>query len=302
MKKTHASLFLTLALTAGVLAGCGSPAATATASSEAAKADASATTAASASSSTSASAEASATTEAVTVKIGAAVVPHAEILEFAKPLLKAKGVNLEVVILDDEGQLNPALAEGQIDANYFQHVPYLNSVSAEKGYSFTTVAKVHVEPIGVYSQKIAKKEDLKDGATIAIPNNPSNEFRALTLLQANGLIKLKDGIDNFSATPNDIAENPHNFKFVEVDAAQLVRSLPDVDAAIINTNYILEAKIDPKSALFREDANSPYANIVVVRTGDETKPVWKTVTEVLNSTDVKKFIEDKYGVAVVPAF
>ena len=293
MKKTHASLFLALALTAGVLAGCGSPAATATSSSEAAKAEASATTSASA---------ATESAETVTVKIGAAVVPHAEILEFAKPLLKAKGVNLEVEILDDEGQLNPALAEGQIDANYFQHVPYLNSVSAEKGYKFTTVAKVHVEPIGVYSQKIAKKEELKDGATIAIPNNPSNEFRALTLLQANGLIKLKDGIDNFSATPNDIAENPHNYTFVEVDAAQLVRSLPDVDAAVINTNYILEAKIDPKTALFREDANSPYANIVVVRSGDETKPVWKTVTDVLNSADVKKFIEDKYGVAVVPAF
>jgi D-methionine transport system substrate-binding protein len=238
----------------------------------------------------------------VTVKVGAAVVPHAEILNFIKPKLKQEGINLEVVVLDDEAQLNPALQNKQIDANYFQHIPYYESVAKEKGYSFTVAAKVHVEPIGFYSQKIKSKEELKDGATIAIPNNPSNEFRALVLLQANGLIKLKDGVANFSATPRDIADNPKKIKFVEVDSAQLTRSLPDVDGAIINTNFVLEAKIDPKSALFREDANSPYANDLFVRTGDESRPEIKKIAEILTSPDVKKFIQDKYGVAVVPAF
>jgi len=243
-----------------------------------------------------------ATTKEVTLTVGAALVPHADILNFAKPLLKAKGIDLVVKTLDDEAQLNPALDEKQIDANFFQHVPYLDSVVKEKGYKFVVLGKVHVEPIGFYSQKIKSIDELKDGAKIGIPNNPSNEYRALALLQSKGLIKLKEGIANYSATPKDIVENKKNFKFVEVDAAQLPRSLPDVDGAVINTNIILEAKIDPKSAIFREDANSPYANIIVVRQGDETRPEIKKLLEVLNSADVKKFIEDKYGVAVVPAF
>lgn len=238
----------------------------------------------------------------VIVKVGAALVPHAEILNFIKPKLKQEGINLEVVVLDDEAQLNPALQTKQIDANYFQHVPYYESVAKEKGYSFVVAAKVHVEPIGFYSQKIKSKDELKEGATIAIPNNPSNEYRALALLQANGLINLKDGIANFSATPRDIVENTKKIKFVEVEAAQLTRSLPDVDGAIINTNFILEAKIDPKSAIFREDANSPYANDLYVRKGEESRPEIKKLAEVLTSPDVKKFIQDKYGVAVVPAF
>ena len=238
----------------------------------------------------------------VTVKVGAAVVPHAEILNFIKPKLKAEGINLEVVILDDEAQLNPALETKAIDANYFQHVPYYESVAKEKGYKFVVAAKVHVEPIGFYSQKIKNKDDLKEGSTIAIPNNPSNEYRSLALLQTQGLIKLKDGIANFSATPRDIVDNPKKLKFVEVDAAQLTRSLPDVDGAIVNTNFILEAKIDPKSAIFREDANSPYANDLYVRQGEEGRPELKKIAEILTSPDVKKFIQDKYGVAVVPAF
>jgi D-methionine transport system substrate-binding protein len=238
----------------------------------------------------------------VTLKVGAAVVPHADILNFVKPKLKQEGINLEVVVLDDEGQLNPALQDKQIDANYFQHVPYLNSVSKEKGYKFAVVAKVHVEPIGFYSQKIKSKDELKAGSTIAIPNNPSNEYRALVLLQVNGLIKLKAGLADYSATPSDIVDNPKHLKFVEVEAAQLTRSLPDVDGAVINTNFIIDAKIDPKTALFREDANSPYANVVVVRQGDENRPEIKKLVEALLSPDVKKFIQDKYGVAVVPAF
>ncbi|MDF2681787.1 MAG: methionine transporter substrate-binding protein [Brevibacillus sp.] len=238
----------------------------------------------------------------VTLKIGAAPVPHAEILEFIKPKLKEEGINLEVVILDDEGQLNPALKDNQIDANYFQHVPYLDSVKTEKGFDFVVTTKVHVEPIGLYSDKLKSKDDIKEGAKIGIPNNPSNEFRALTLLQEQGLIKLKDGLTTYEATPKDIVENPKKLEFIEAEAATLPRALPDLAGAVINTNVVLEAKIDPNSALFREGANSPYANVIVVRKGDENRDEIKKLDAALKAPEVKKFIEDKYGVAVVPAF
>jgi len=237
-----------------------------------------------------------------TLKVGAALVPHSEILEFIKPALKEQGVNLEVIVFDDEGQLNPALQEGRIDANYFQHVPYLDSVKKEKGYDFVVTTKVHVEPIGFYSDKIKSKDELKEGAEIGIPNNPSNEYRALVLLEKQGLIKLKEGLANYEATPKDIADNPKKLKFKEVEAATLPRVLPDLDGAVINTNLILEAGLDPNKALFREDADSPYANVIVVRKGDENKDAIKKLDAALTTPEVKKFIEDKYGVAVVPAF
>ncbi|MFC0904378.1 MetQ/NlpA family ABC transporter substrate-binding protein [Clostridium sp. MT-14] len=240
--------------------------------------------------------------KSVTVKIGAAAVPHAEILNHIKPTLAKEGIDLQVVVLDDEDQLNPALQENQIDTNYFQHLPYLESVAKEKGYDFAVAGKVHVEPIGFYSDKIKSKSELKNGAKIAIPNNPSNEYRALELLQEQGLIKLKSGIANYSATPSDIVENSKNLQFVEVDAAQLPRVLPDVDGSIINTNLVLEAKLDPNKALFREDSKSPYANLIVVRKGDENKKEIKAIVKALNSDDVRNFIKKKYGVAVVPAF
>jgi D-methionine transport system substrate-binding protein len=238
----------------------------------------------------------------VTIKIGAAPTPHADILKVVKPKLQAEGINLEIIVLDSEALLNPALKDKQIDANFFQHLPYLNSVAKEKGFDFTSVAKVHVEPIGFYSQKIKSISELKEGAKIAISDNPSNEHRGLVLLQKNGLIKLKTGIKEYAATPRDISENPKNLKFIEVESAQLTRALPDVDGAVINTNRILESKLDPKSALFREDADSPYANIVVVRKGDETRPEIKKLVQHLLSPEVKNFIQEKYGVAVVPAF
>ncbi|HBE77645.1 MAG TPA: methionine ABC transporter substrate-binding protein [Firmicutes bacterium] len=238
----------------------------------------------------------------ITLKVGAAVVPHAEILEFVKPELKKAGIDLQIVVLDDEAQLNPALADKQIDANYFQHVPYLESVSKEKGYQFTVAGKIHVEPIGFYSQKIKSISQLKKGAKIAIPNNPSNEYRALALLESKGIIKLKKGLANYQATPSDIVANPKNIQFIEIEAAQLTRSLPDVDGAIINTNFVLDAKIDPNTALFRENANSPYANIIVVRKGDETRPEIKKLVATLQTPVVKKFLLDKYKGSVVPAF
>lgn len=277
MKKRQFSILISALLTIGLLGGCGQSTKTQK-------------TAANSSS------------KEVTIKVGASVTPHADILKHIQPELKKEGVNLEIVTLDDEGQLNPALQEKQIDANYFQHVPYLNAVAKEKGYDFAVAGKVHVEPIGFYSSKLKSKDDIKDGANIAIPNNPSNEYRALVLLQAQGLIKLKDGITNYSATPKDIVQNSKNLKFTEVDVAQLPRVLQDVDGAVINTNIVLEAKIDPKSALFREDSNSPYANIITVRKGDENREEIKKLVKALNSDDVKKFIQEKYGVAVVPAF
>ncbi|HJV65356.1 MAG TPA: MetQ/NlpA family ABC transporter substrate-binding protein [Geomonas sp.] len=238
----------------------------------------------------------------VPLRVGAALVPHAEILNFIKPQLKKEGVNLEVVVLDEEGWMNPALAEKQIDANYFQHVPYLNSVCKEKGYAFAVAAKVHVEPMGFYSQRIKSLDQLKEGATIAIPNNPSNEYRALALLEKKGLVKLKPGIKDFSATPRDIVENPRKLKFAEVESAQLVRSLADVDGAVINTNYVLDAKLDPGTALFREEADSPYANVIVVRKGEENRPEIRKLVAAATSPEVKKFLQQKYGNAVVPAF
>lgn len=238
----------------------------------------------------------------ITLKVGASLTPHSEILEHVKPKLKEQGINLEIVNLDDEGQLNPALDEKQIDANYFQHLPYLESVSKEKGYNFEVAGKIHIEPIGLYSNKIKSINDVKDGDKIGIPNNPSNEYRALVLLEKNGLIKLKSGLANYSATPNDIAENPKHLQFVEADAAQLPRALGDLAGAVINTNIILDAKIDPNTALIREDGDSPYANIVVVRKGDKDRPEIQALVKALTSDDVKKFIKEQYGVAVVPAF
>lgn len=236
------------------------------------------------------------------LKVGAALTPHAEILAFVKPALQAQGVDLQVVVIDEEGWMNPALAEGQIDANYFQHVPYLQSVAREKGYSFAIAAKVHVEPIGFYSQKLTSLGDLKDGALIAIPNNPSNEYRTLALLERQGLIKLRPELRNFEATPRDIVDNPKRLRFVEVESAQLVRALPDVDGALINTNYVLSAQLDPNSALFREDADSPYANILVVRQGDEGREALRKLVAALQTLAVREFMRSKYGMAVVPAF
>lgn len=237
-----------------------------------------------------------------TIKIGAAVTPHSEILELVKPKLEEKGIKLEIVNLDSEDQLNPALDEKQIDANYFQHLPYLESVSKEKGYDFAVAGKIHIEPIGFYSNSIKSIDELKNGDKIGIPNNASNEYRALKLLEDNNVIKLKDGLADYSATPNDIAENPKNLEFIEVDAAQLPRSLDDLAGAVINTNYVIESGMKTESALIRESGDSPYANIVVVRKGDEEREEIKELIKALTSDDVKNFLKEKYGSDVLPAF
>ena len=237
-----------------------------------------------------------------TLKIGASISPHTEILEHIKPALKEKGVDLEIVSFDSDDELNPALDEKQIDANYFQHIPYLESVSKEKGYDFKWAGKIHIEPIGLYSNSISSLDDLKDGDKIGVPNNSSNEYRALKLLEDNGIIKLKDGLEDYSATPSDIIYNPKNLKIIEVDAAVLPRSLDSLAAAVINTNYVISAGIDTNSAIVIENSDSPYANIVAVRNGDQNNPKILALLKVLRSKEIADYINSEFKGAVKPTF
>lgn len=240
---------------------------------------------------------------AKTLKVGATSVPHAEILEAAKPLLEKEGITLDIVEFNDYVQPNLALNDKELDANYFQHEPYLkNFMEEHKDVKLVNAGGVHIEPMGIYSKKVKDLKDLKDGATISIPNDPTNGGRALLLLQKAGLLKLKDGV-NEKATLQDIAENTKNFKFQEVEAAQVPRTLDDVDAAIINSNFAMQIQLDPtKDALFIEDSTSPYVNIVAVRAGDENRPEIQALIKVLHSQEIKDFINNKYKGAVVPAF
>lgn len=234
------------------------------------------------------------------IKVGATPVPHKEILEFIKPLLEKKGYTLEIKEFTDYVEPNIALSDGEIDANFFQHIPYLYKMKEEKKLNLDYTVKVHIEPMGVYSKKLKNLKDLKAGATIAVPNDPTNEARALRVLESAGLFKLKSGD---LVTSIDITENPNKYKIKELDAAQLPRTLDDVDAAVINTNYALEAKLNPtKDALILEDKSSPYANVLAVRSEDKNKPYIKALSEVLNSKEVKKFIEDNYKGSIIPAF
>jgi D-methionine transport system substrate-binding protein len=223
----------------------------------------------------------------VKLVVGATPVPHAEILNFVKPLLKEKGIDLEIKEFTDYVTPNVALNDKQIDANFFQHVPYMEDFAKQKNMQLVAAVKVHVEPMGFYSTKIKSADELKDGAKIALPNDATNEGRALLLLQKHGLIKLKDS-SNLSSTPRDIAENPKNLKFEELEAAQLPRVLQDVDGAVINTNFALDAKLNPvKDALFIEDGDSPYANVLTVRPDNQNSPAIQELVKALNSDEVK---------------
>ncbi len=235
-----------------------------------------------------------------TIKVGASPVPHKEILEQAKPLLEKEGYKLEIVEFTDYVTPNTALAEKDIDANFFQHIPYLNKTVKEKGLNLDYTVKVHIEPMGLYSKKIKKLEEIKDGAEIAIPNDPSNGARALKLLEKNNLIKLKDGE---LVTPKDITENPKNLKITELDAPQLPRVLDDVQAAVINTNFALEAKLNPlKDAIIIESKDSPYANVIAVRKDEKDSEKIKALSKALNSPEIKKYINEKYNGSIIPAF
>lgn len=235
-----------------------------------------------------------------TIKIGATPVPHVEILEAVKPLLKAKGYDLEIVEFTDYVTPNIAVNEGELDANFFQHLPYLTEFNKNKNTDLVKTVNVHLEPMGLYSNKIKDLSELKDGATIAVPNDPTNESRALDILVKQGLLTFKD-VD--FKTVVDIIKNPKNLKIEELDAPQLPRVLDEVDAAIINTNYALAAKLNPlKDALVIESKDSPYANIVVVKKGNENKEYIKALDEVINSDEIKKFIREKYQGSIVEAF
>lgn len=240
----------------------------------------------------------------VVLKVAATAVPHAEILNFVKPQLKAEGVDLQIKEFSDYVQPNMAVEDKQLDANFFQHQPYLDSFNKDRKTHLTVVAdgKVHVEPFGAYSSKIKNIKDLKDGATIAIPNDPSNGGRALILLAKQGLIELKDP-KSLTPTPLDVVKNPKKLKFKELEAPLLPRALADVDLALINTNYAIEAKLNPtQDALFIEGADSPYTNIVVARTERAQDPTIAKLMKALHTPQVKQFIQDKYKGAVVPAF
>lgn len=236
------------------------------------------------------------------LSVAATAVPHAEILEFVKPGLAKQGVELEIKVFTDYVQPNVQVAEKRLDANFFQHKPYLSEFNKGKGANLQAVVAVHVEPFGAYSAKHKALAELPSGATVAIPNDPSNAGRALLLLDRAGLIKLKS-TDNILATPRDIADNPKQLKFREIEAATLPRILPQVDLALINTNYALEAKLNPvKNALAIEDARSPYANWLVARADNKDSAALKKLAAALNSAEVKQFIARKYSGAVVPAF
>jgi len=240
------------------------------------------------------------------ITVGASVTPHAEILQVAKGILAKQGYDLEIKEFTDYVQPNLALQNKELDANYFQHKPYLDDFNKQHGTNLVPIGAVHYEPLAIYPGKTKKLSGLANGATVSVPNDTTNEARALLLLQTQGLIKLKDGA-NLLATVNDIAKNPKNLKISEIESAQLARSLADVDIAVINMNYALQAGLSIKTdALASEDAASlaaqTYANIVAVRAGDENREDLKALMTALHSDEVRQFIETKYNGAVVPLF
>lgn len=280
MKKTKI-LFIALAaaLVVGALAGCGS------------------------SNSSNGGGSAAAEGDTVTLKVGASLTPHAEILEEAKPILAKEGVDLEIVKIEDTVTPNTGLAEGSLDANYFQHQPFLDDFNKENGTDLVSAGSIHYEPFGIYAGKTKSLDELPDGAVVAVPNNVTNEARALLLLEQEGIIKLKDDA-GIKATAADIVENPKNITFQEIAPEQLVRALPDVDVAVINGNYAIEGGLHVKDALAVESdqgiAAQTYANIIAVRSEDKDNEAVKKLIEVLKSDEIKQFITDKYEGAVVP--
>lgn len=236
------------------------------------------------------------------ISVGATPVPHAEILEFVKPLVAEKGVDLQIVEFNDYVQPNLATDDGELNANYYQHRPYLETFIKDHGVNLVEVCGVHIEPMGVYSKSIKSLEELPEGATVAIPNDPTNGGRALLLLASAGVITLADPTD-ITCTVMDITENPKDLDIRELEAAQLPRSLDDVTAAVINTNYAMAAGMVPgRDAILIEGADSPYVNILVANPDSAKLPDMKILQEALNSPETRKFIEEKYQGAILPAF
>ena len=301
MKKLiSATLAASLALS---LAACGSSAST---DSVAASSEAASTESTAASSEAAESTAETSELAGTTLKVAASPTPHAEILNVAKEVLAEQGIDLEVVEFSDYVQPNLVTESGEVDANYFQHTPYLDSFNEENGTHLVSVGAVHYEPFGIYPGKSDDLANIADGATIAVPNDTTNEARALQLLAAQGLITVRDGA-GLTATVNDITDNPHNLQIKEIEAAQLPRTVQDVDFAVINGNYAMEAGFAVgKDALATEDASSEaaqtYANVLVVKEGRENDPAIQALYAALTSDKVKDYINSTYDGAVVPIF
>ncbi|KAB2332880.1 MetQ/NlpA family ABC transporter substrate-binding protein [Bacillus mesophilum] len=242
--------------------------------------------------------------ETTTLKVGASNVPHAEILEEVKPLLEEKGFELDITTFQDYILPNQALESEDIDANYFQHIPYLESQKAEHGYDFVNAGGIHIEPIGVYSQKYESLDELPDGATIIMSNSVADHGRILSLLEQQGLITLKEGVEKTAATIEDIEENSKNLEFdTEYEASLLpqIYNNGEGDAVLINSNYAIDAGLNPiEDSIAIEDKESPYVNVIAVRSGDEESEAIKALVEVLHSQEIQDFILEKYEGAVVP--
>jgi len=306
MKKNLIAALAGILAVTGILSGCGG--------SSAASASSTASAAASTAVSAAASAAASGTSESPTagnaedkvIIVGASPSPHAEILAVAKDVLAKEGYTLQVTEFTDYVQPNVALSSGSLDANYFQHQPYLDQYNQENGTDLVSAGTIHYEPFGIYAGKTKSLDALQDGASIGVPNDATNEARALLLLEAQGLIKLKADA-GINATKNDIEENPKNLNITEIEAAQLPRSLQDLDLAVINGNYAIEAGLSvKKDALATEDADSigakTYGNIIAVRKGDENSERIKALVAALQSDEVRDYINKTYDGAVVPLF
>ncbi|MBR1470214.1 MAG: metal ABC transporter substrate-binding protein [Lachnospiraceae bacterium] len=282
MKKGFLTAVFSLVATAA-LAGCGSAAAPAAATAQAAGTESA--------------------PQSTTIKVGANITPHSEILEEAKPLLAAKGITLEVVQLEDSVTPNTGVIEGSLDANYFQHVPYLEQFNLENGSDLVSIGAIHYEPFGIYAGQTTDLADLPDGALVAVPNNVTNEARALLLLAQEGLLVLNEDA-GINATIGDIVENPKNIEFKELAPEQLVQALPDVNIAVINGNYAIEGGLHVSNALAVEAndglAATTYGNIIATSPAKQNDEALKTLVEVLQGPEIKAFIEGKYDGAVVP--
>ena len=304
MKKKVLSTILAGVLALSAFAGCGSSTEESTDTSAATKEE---TTVAATEETVSAESTESTDTaaEGGTIKVAASATPHAEILEEAKKILADEGWDLEIKIFDDYVMPNEVVESGEFDANYFQHVPYLESFNEEKGTHLVNAGGIHYEPFGIYPGKSDDLANIADGATIAVPNDTTNEARALQLLAAQGLITVRDGA-GLTATVNDITDNPHNLQIKEIEAAQLPRTVQDVDFAVINGNYAIDAGLNVADALAIEDsegeAGTAYANVLVVKEGHENDDAIQALYTALCSDEVRTYMEETYGGAVVPLF
>lgn len=302
MKKKILATVLTLTLAAGVLTACsGSSEETASQGSAAPESEEAAGESAAESSETAESAQS--TEEKGTITVAATSVPHAEILEAAKPLLAEQGWELEIQEFSDYIMPNEVVESGDVDANYFQHISYLNSYNEEKGSHLVSAGEIHYEPFGVYPGQKTDLAEIEEGDSIAVPNDTTNEARALLLLEENGLITLKEGA-GITATVHDIEENPKNLEIVELPAEQIARTLPDVAFGVINGNYAMEAGLSAQDAIAVETSDSEavktYVNVIAVKEGNENNEGIKALVDVLKSEDLKNFINETYQGSVVP--